>query len=250
MKRIISLGFLAITIFISLQFVTVNENKSLENPYEKVGEMHNEAVKYVLQNLKEAPASDEVYQTVVNTLKGKYSEEYFKDVPNLPNNNIYEYLRNEMKSKFSAEFFAEIESMETYMKTNPNVKQVWEKVANKVNSANETISDETERMYYYHFLSVIKHSSKLWKTTEQGGENGLSLIQFSSDNGKSGDSHLRVPGWRIFMADAVGTVQGAVGAVEATSGAAAAPNPLFGGLPTASVVGVISGVCSSINKAI
>jgi hypothetical protein len=250
MKRIILLGFIAVTSFISLQFVTVNENKPLENPYDKVGEMHNEAVKYVLQNLEEAPASDEVYQTVINTLKGKYSEEYFENIPNLPNNNIYEHLRNEMKSKFSAEFFAEIESMETFMKTTPNVTQVWENVATKVNSANGTISDETERMYYYHFLSVIKYSSKLWMTTEQGGENGLSLIKFSSDNGKSGDSLLRVPGWKIFLADAAGCVAGAAGSVAATGGASAIPNPALGGLPTASLVGVIAGAGASINKAI
>lgn len=151
----------------------------------------------------------------------------------------------------STQFFKEIESMETFMKTNPNVMQVWEKVATKVNSANETISDETERMYYYHFLSVIKYSSKLWMTSEQGGENGLSLIKFSLGSDSSGDSLLRrAPGWKIFMIDAVGCVGSAASSVAATGGASAVPNPLFGGLPTASVVGVIMGATASTTFAI
>lgn len=65
----------------------------LDNPYDKVGEMHNEAVKYVLQNLEEAPASDEVYQIAINFLKEKYPEAYFENVLSSPSDSIYEYIK-------------------------------------------------------------------------------------------------------------------------------------------------------------
>lgn len=50
--------------------------------------------------------------------------------------------------------------------------------------------------------------------------------------------------------DAVGCVGSAASSVAATGGASAVPNPLFGGLPTASVYGIGAGVQASVSTAI
>ncbi|MBK8502553.1 MAG: hypothetical protein IPL46_10245 [Saprospiraceae bacterium] len=94
--------------------------------------------------------------------------------------------------------------------------------------------------------NVLMASANLWLPFEQGGE-GL----YEQLNRKKPNFSARYLGlYGILLADAVGVVGGAAGSVAASGGAAALPNPLLGGLPTASLVGVISGATASITKAI
>lgn len=62
-------------------------------------------------------------------------------------------------------------------------------------------------------LSIIKHSSKLWYTTENGGENGRSLIRFSpiTGNGNGGGEVYAFKPWKLLSCDFLGALNGAAG---------------------------------------
>lgn len=63
-------------------------------------------------------------------------------------------------------------------------------------------------------------------------------------------NQLEVQVWKPFkfkLSDATGLLAGAASSVVASGGLTAVLNPAFGGLPTASVLGLISGGAASVN---
>lgn len=57
--------------------------------------------------------------------------------------------------------------------------------------------------------------------------------------------------WKsIILSDAIGILGGAIASVVDSGGASALPNPLLGGVPTASVVGLVVGATASVTAAV
>lgn len=104
-----------------------------------------------------------------------------------------------------------------------------------------------DAVIYQMAVDVAINSVLFWYPVEQGGMGRAEQFR----NGETSGRAEAWPGWgAIFLADTVGIATGAIGSVTATGGASALPNPLLGGVPTASAVGLVTGVGASIGKAI
>lgn len=87
--------------------------------------------------------------------------------------------------------------------------------------------------------SVAKYSTRLWYPESWGGEEGIKYL-----NGEFNSLQFRGINWgKVVLSDALGIVSGATTAVVAGGGTAALP--LCGGIPCASVLGLISGATGS-----
>jgi hypothetical protein len=99
------------------------------------------------------------------------------------------------------------------------------------------------------YSDVLSSSIEFWLPTSQGGLNNLENLTVKMQKDCQGNGS-RWCGWCVVLADAAGVVAGAGASLAATGGAAAIPNPALGGLPTASVVGVVVGLGASAQRAI
>jgi hypothetical protein len=112
---------------------------------------------------------------------------------------------------------------------------------------NSTKLNNNEVFLFEHFIDVALSSNVLWKSTEAGGLN-MKFIGDQVTNRLCKDYVSKE--WKPYqsiMADATGILSGAAANLVATGGACAIPNPLLGGMPSSSVVGLIVGVSASIN---
>ena len=104
----------------------------------------------------------------------------------------------------------------------------------------------SNRLYLDLFCDVGYHSCELWMPINLGGMGYFKLLkEINFRNCNATKVYSRTWFCETFLTDMVGTVAGATSAVVATGGAAAIPNPAFGGMPTAGVIGVIQGVAAS-----
>lgn len=100
-------------------------------------------------------------------------------------------------------------------------------------------------------MAISKESTEWWldNIEEAGGrgrynhfeENLRVICSRITERGRFGDWIRSSSFGRVVLIDAVATVAAAGATVVATNGLSANPNPLFGGIPTASVVGLIIG---------
>ncbi|MBL0111897.1 MAG: hypothetical protein IPP42_14095 [Saprospiraceae bacterium] len=103
-----------------------------------------------------------------------------------------------------------------------------------------------EKQIMANAFSVAKSSAQYWLPTSLGGENKYHLNKKFDFNQVGDQLEMRSFSWgKLIGSDIAGMVEGATIAVASTGGAAALPNPVFGGVPTASVVGVITGAFQS-----
>lgn len=111
------------------------------------------------------------------------------------------------------------------------------------------LTNNTDIMYFGSMVDVALHSVAFWSPSSNGGNNGY--YNFSNSTallcaGMANDQvGFRIDWGKVFSADAVGVIAGATRAVLSNP-ALAVPNPALGGIPTAGVVGVVSGVASSV----
>ena len=110
------------------------------------------------------------------------------------------------------------------------------------------LNNETEQYLFELFIDVAINSAEFWMNEENGGQNGVvdgrkinKLCQGEQDY-----SNNNRFAWVLH--DATGALAGALAAGATTGGAAFVPNPLLGGIPTAGVVGAITGAAASINS--
>ena len=117
---------------------------------------------------------------------------------------------------------------------------------------NKSSLNKDDLIKFGMMVDVANHSAEFWLATEAGGENRFFDFYNIRSNVCEEEPINQTNSWwsDIILADAVGAVTGAAANIGATAGAGALPNPALGGLPTAGVVGAISGAGASIAKAI
>lgn len=132
--------------------------------------------------------------------------------------------------------------------SNPSLTcQYYENIIRNYYEENKGNLSTQELIYFGAMFDVAIHSLRLWSDSEFGGENKyLAFRQVIDKNCNYNVVHLRKINWgKVFGIDAVMTVAGAMTSVINSGGATAVPNPALGGIPTAGVVGVITGVAGS-----
>ena len=103
---------------------------------------------------------------------------------------------------------------------------------------------------YGAMVDVTSHSIECWVGTSTGGQNKYAEFQILLNN-LCGNSFQRAWGWgKLFATDGIAMLAGAANSVIASGGTSAIPNPLFGGVPTAGVIGVVSGAAASATYAV
>ena len=122
-----------------------------------------------------------------------------------------------------------------------------------INSNERSLSklSNPEKAIMADAFSVAQNSALFWLPTQLGGYNRY--YQFKNFNiiPDKNQLELRKFSWGILIgSDIAGIVEGATVSLIESGGAAALPNPLFGGVPTASVVGVAVGAFQSAIYAI
>lgn len=119
-------------------------------------------------------------------------------------------------------------------------------------AANHGDLSKDENLHFGAMTDVAMASTEFWSDHKSGGLNKFnSFAGIRSQLCSTNNTQPRAWPWsRIILADAAGLVAGAASAVAASGGAAAIPNPALGGLPTASLVGLIQGAGQSATAAI
>ena len=223
--------------------------------FEKVGELHNEALVFSLKNSVKLPEKRNQLQWIENNLQTTLSKEY--DFYRRHGFKLDEELLNMLQRGNTQEIFNRIESLELSPEgkfllqdighkilENPNINDFYLYLDRALSKARKNLNPE-ELVIIFSAASIAKSSMQLWYPQEKGGEGGLSYLPHSEI------AQLRGINWgKIILSDYVGIVTGATAAVVATGGAAAIPNPALGGLPPASVIGLIEGAGMSLGAAI
>lgn len=220
--------------------LVISVNLQSQNPFESIGILHNEAVKYVLLNVPKVPEAKDRATIIESTLRQKYSAEYFQGYQSFPSENLGKYLRDERLKNFSPTLNQKIDAVETFLKGNHSVSDIWTYIQTLEATVTTSVPSNEVDLYFY-YLAVIKHSAKYWLPTSLGGEGG-------SDGITPAGGSARIIWGQVIGADAIGVLSGAAANLIATGGAGAIPNPLLGGVPTAGAVGVVVGAGASLNS--
>ncbi len=274
MKKLIT-TYLSMSLMIMAFFSCMDEEKSVTTPElqtkaqseaasYQIGQKHNELADIIINHwsIEETdPESikneiDRILQTETGEFCARYgiSQKAFNN--QIDPEQTYETIKDDIiratywEGLGASEVLAEkmVLFVETFGDADGS-EEVSDLQAAIIDHKNHHASDlsGTELDIYLQSMDVAIHSVEFWYPVDQGG-----MGRYDQFGGGATAGRLEAwPGFgKIFTADVVGVAQGAIGAVVATEGAAAAPNPAFGGLPTASVVGLVMGVGSSIKKAI
>lgn len=120
-------------------------------------------------------------------------------------------------------------------------------IINNFYSSNVSGLNEDDKPVFEYFIDVALNSNQYWKPTLEGGLNKREFgISITNELCREYYQNRWDP-FKTLMADATGCFSGACANLAASGGAGAIPNPLFGGCPTAGVVGAIVGAGASIN---
>jgi len=242
-----------------IENATYSNSKQFDiKQFEELGKKHNSAVKYILSNI-----SSYNEETILNEISSKLKlvlpQEYqlfntngkpldidfFNTVRNGSNEkDLKKYLNSLSLSPqlkvLVSEMLNQISNGNTFQKIQESISNIERDAKVKLNN--------NDLALFYSTSTVARYSAKFWLPTEQGGEGGIRYL--NSNNGTPNEEiHARIWG-RVIMVDALGVLSGAGAAVINSGGAAAIPNPAFGGLPTASVVGLWVGALASAAAAL
>ena len=235
-----------------------------------IGELHNYFVNLWVLNLKECPLNVELNNQELKQILLQNSQKISNDwnfdkshfeiiVNSIDFNKIGASRFNNdfwydqiMVSNLSSAFKQTVQELNTLLDLQINNVSVQD--ANSIlisfynNNRNKFFGNEI--LLFDYLIDVAISSNKLWKPYEAGGLNQKvkmdAMIQTLCRNNLS----LRWDVWKTVRSDAIGCVTGALGNLASSGGAGALPNPLFGGCPTAGVVGAIAGAGASLNAAL
>lgn len=129
-----------------------------------------------------------------------------------------------------------------------DVSEIQAIICNYYQQNNSNLSED-DLVLFGAMVDVSIYSTELWLDSELGGLNKYSYFQNILVSMCDDSLQSRWTWGGIIGADATGIVTGAVNAVISSGGAAAVPNPALGGLPTASVIGLVTGAGASVAKA-
>ncbi|MBL7829826.1 MAG: hypothetical protein JNK41_02270, partial [Saprospiraceae bacterium] len=107
---------------------------------------------------------------------------------------------------------------------------------------------QNEIILFGSMIDVALSSIDFWSDSSVGGANKLNYFRNRIDQICPPIINNRWGGikWgKVFLSDATGIIGGATRAIVASGGAAALPNPAFGGIPSAGIAGLVGGATSS-----
>lgn len=107
---------------------------------------------------------------------------------------------------------------------------------------------QNEIILFGSMIDVAFSSIDFWSDSSVGGSNKLNYFRNRIDQICPPIINKRWGGikWgKVFLSDATGIIGGATRAIVASGGAAALPNPAFGGIPSAGIAGLVGGATSS-----
>jgi hypothetical protein len=231
-----------------------------------VGKIHNDLVKIMVMELPAPPTDINEVKAMIHGSSSKMCA-YLENELNLEKSEVSKVIQSMDFDKIISTNFRndvdpirQIDNLPISQGLKESMKKIIEGVESSRASTPMLIEAIANKYYTQEHLklsrqdkemlnamkNVLVSSAELWLPKEKGGEGYYEKL-----NGKKYNVNARGLGiFGIFVADAVGIVGGAAGSVAASGGASAIPNPLLGGLPTASLVGVIVGATSSVQKAI
>lgn len=215
-----------------------------QNPYNLVGQKHNEYVRYVLTHMSSRPPVGSVVSTIEQLLKQVFECQEATSPTGLPETNLYQYLRQQVEAIHSNQLIQKVNQVEAFLDTNPTVAQVMSFISGLESTATSSVPS-SEVLPYQFYLATIKYSAQLWLPVSMGGENGLALKSF---NPVGGQTQAMGDPTQIIKADGFGVLKGAGASLIGSKGAAALPGPL--GVPWAGWAGLFMGAACSIEKAI
>ncbi len=212
--------------FISFVLIFIGYNKSMDqintddnlrssftNPKENVGILHNEALKYVLENTTEIPISSETKAYVEQIPNQKYPNTSLSSIPAFPNNfndlDVYAWIDN---FNVSEGYKVEVKKTFDLFKNANNLNEILSSIADREVQANSK-SNASELDLYYEHLAVAKHTAIFLSPEDQGGLDGFQYI--ATGNFKSTNA---VNWWKVLGVDCVGgCMGGAVGYAGASA---------------------------------
>lgn len=134
-----------------------------------------------------------------------------------------------------------------------NVSDVHQSICVFNNSLDKSSFNSLDSFVFNMMIDVAYSSSIFWMPVDLGGENkyhNLNNWYNSNCDDLQLSAILRFDWGKLISIDAVSLLTAAAGSVIHSGGATALPNPAFGGLPTASVYGLVIGAGSSCIYAI
>lgn len=241
---------------------------------DRIGQMHNEALKLVLENTIEIPPHKEMTNSIYQLTRATLPEEYalfqaqgfkpgnaFDEM--LVNNKDLDYKKFISEIKSSAGLKSSLNELLDILEQNLPLSEMTDLVIRIEDRALETLSQE-DAVVFLSAASVARHSAKFWYSEIRGGEGGIKYLKapktqsfdiIYDEYGNPIDTEdpeyqLRINPWKVVAADAIGVVATAAISVVNSGGASALPNPLFGGIPTAGIAGLIGGVAASATSVV
>lgn len=200
-----------------------NSTRDFENPKEEIGKLHNEQLKFVLENVDYVPENVSVKQYVEGIL---YSNESYslksatslESIPDFPD-NIEELDLNEWLNEFdiSEELKSEILNTFDLFQTAQDLTDILEGIKQKEISASEIFQGAELDLYYEH-LAVAKYTSIFWYPESEGGLNGIQYLNSSQlKSASSLKSTQQVNWWKVLGVDCVGGMMGGPGGYAGAS---------------------------------
>jgi len=112
--------------------------------------------------------------------------------------------------------------------------------------------NSSDQVQFGMMVDVARNSCELWLPTSLGGQNKYAEFQSILNSLCFNNSNIEPRWWdwgAIIGVDYVSAIGAVATSLVASGGAFAIPNPAFGGIPTAGVIGLIGGAVGSIGKA-
>jgi hypothetical protein len=251
-----------------------NSSKLLDrDKIDKVGFLHNKALKYILENTTEIPSKGEMINHVYLLTGTILPEEYaaFK-AQGLKSGSNFDHLLIENKQidykkyilglKISEKLKGLLNEMTDVVLSNSSLTETIRKI-NKLEERSTGSLSNAEALVFLSSASVARHSAEFWYPVERGGEGGIKYLNvakkqsfddYGDDPYEETDPEAeerRIFNWgKVILADAIGCASAATTSVLASGGTSAIPNPLLGGIPTAGAIGAVAGVAASANNAL
>jgi hypothetical protein len=179
------------------------------NPYDSVGQWHNDGVKYILQQMTYIPSGSNNIESYVDGIYGTWSEAV-KPIafgfPAMPNNfddfTPYSWVDS---LSYSKQFKNLVTSTLDLFQSSPGLQVILDSIAVREQRASSLLSGNELNMYYEH-LAVAKYAATFWSPVDQGGLNGLQYL-----NVRQQKSSLNINWWKVFGVDCVGGLIGGAG---------------------------------------
>ena len=183
------------------------------NPYNYVGEWHNNGCQYILENIEYIPTGTENIYTYIEDIYEEWEyailpfvqPEFPEDIEDL---DLYEWVDN---LSGSVGFKVLLTNTLELLESMPGLEVITDSVVIWEEKASNSLSGSELDTYYEH-LALAKYSAYFWSPECEGGLEGIKYL------GLKKKSTMAINWWKVFGADCIGGIAGgAVGYLAVSS---------------------------------